>query len=76
MHIAVAQVTRAHTSDAQDITAHLLPALAELREKMFEKQQKFEDIVKIGRTHLMDAVPLTMGEQHSLSREFLHLLSL
>jgi fumarate hydratase class II len=43
----------------------LLPAVAKLREALDAKAKEFADIVKIGRTHLMDATPLTLGQEFS-----------
>jgi fumarate hydratase, class II len=43
----------------------VLPKLAELRRVLAEKAQGFADVVKIGRTHLMDATPLTLGQEIS-----------
>ena len=49
---------------ALDLTTHeLLPALAELEQAFAAKAQEFTDIVKAGRTHLMDAVPVTLGQE-------------
>ncbi len=47
------------------ITSHLLPALTQLKEALREKAKEFADIIKIGRTHLQDAVPLTLGQEFS-----------
>src|SRR3954452_22174628 len=47
-------------SEAQD---HLLPALAKLQSSFEAKAGEFADIVKAGRTHLMDAVPVTLGQE-------------
>jgi fumarate hydratase class II len=47
-------------SEAQD---ELLPALAVLQRSLEAKSQEFADIVKAGRTHLMDAVPVTLGQE-------------
>src|SRR3954453_13893064 len=47
-------------SEAQD---HLLPALAKLQSSFEAKSGEFADIVKAGRTHLMDAVPVTLGQE-------------
>ena len=55
MHIAVA--TTAH-----DV---LLPGLAKLHAALEQKQKEFEAIIKIGRTHTMDATPLTLGQEFS-----------
>ena len=47
------------------IERHLLPALAALRETLAAKARAYADIVKIGRTHLQDATPLTLGQEIS-----------
>ncbi len=44
---------------------YLIPALDQLRDTLAAKAQEFADIVKIGRTHLMDATPLTLGQEFS-----------
>ena len=54
-----------HIAVAVEITERLLPALARLRATLESKAQAFEDIVKIGRTHLQDATPLTLGQEFS-----------
>ncbi len=46
-------------------TSHLLPAASYLRDKLAEKVDAFEHIIKIGRTHLQDATPLTLGQEFS-----------
>ncbi|MBI2424593.1 MAG: class II fumarate hydratase [Candidatus Hydrogenedentes bacterium] len=43
----------------------LIPALEELRDALEDKAEAFQDIIKIGRTHLMDATPLTLGQEFS-----------
>jgi fumarate hydratase class II len=50
---------------AGETTARLLPALEELRGALAAKAEAFAGIVKIGRTHLQDAVPLTLGQEFS-----------
>lgn len=45
--------------------AHLIPALKRLRETLDAKAEAFSDVIKIGRTHLMDATPLTVGQEIS-----------
>jgi len=55
--------TAMHIAAAERITHHLLPALDHLRDALCRKSSEFADIVKIGRTHLMDAVPLTLGNE-------------
>jgi fumarate hydratase class II len=57
--------TAMHIAAAEELTHRLLPAVTKLRDAVRKKQQEIDDIVKIGRTHLMDAVPLTMGQEFS-----------
>lgn len=57
--------TAMHISSAEQITNLLLPAVHHLRDSLATKSQEFSSIVKIGRTHLMDAVPLTLGQEFS-----------
>lgn len=47
------------------IAQRLIPAVTELRNALYEKQKEFANIVKIGRTHLQDAVPITLGQEFS-----------
>ena len=54
-----------HVAAAVEIGGKLLPALARLRATLEAKAEAFEDIVKIGRTHLQDATPLTLGQEFS-----------
>lgn len=57
--------TAMHVAAAQAVMHALLPALAKLRGTMTIKAREFADIVKIGRTHLQDATPLTLGQEFS-----------
>ncbi|MEQ8196153.1 MAG: class II fumarate hydratase [Rhodospirillales bacterium] len=57
--------TAMHIAAVLEIERHLLPALETLRKAFEEKSGQFEDAVKIGRTHLQDAVPLTVGQVFS-----------
>jgi fumarate hydratase, class II len=57
--------TAMHIAAAEEITQRLLPALANLRDAVERKRIELDAIVKIGRTHLMDAVPLTLGQEFS-----------
>jgi fumarate hydratase, class II len=50
---------------ATELEQSLLPAVEHLRDALKAKQKKFEGVVKIGRTHLMDAVPMTVGQEFS-----------
>jgi fumarate hydratase class II len=57
--------TAMHVAAAEEITHRLLPAVGKLRDALDAKAKEFKDILKIGRTHLMDAVPLTLGQEFS-----------
>lgn len=57
--------TAMHIAAAQEINNNLLPALIKLKNSLVDKMKEFSAIVKIGRTHLMDAVPLTLGQEFS-----------
>jgi fumarate hydratase class II len=57
--------TAMHLAAVEFLTNHLLPAVRDLRDALARKAEEFGDIVKIGRTHLQDAVPLTLGQEFS-----------
>lgn len=57
--------TAMHVSAALGITHHLLPSLERLRATLAGKAEAFANITKIGRTHLQDATPLTLGQEFS-----------
>ena len=57
--------TAMHIASAKEIKDRLLPSLDFLKNALEAKSREFSDIVKIGRTHLMDAVPLTLGQEFS-----------
>ncbi len=57
--------TAMHIAGAEAFTHELLPSLANLRDALAVKSDEWSDVVKIGRTHLMDAVPLTLGQEAS-----------
>ena len=57
--------TAMHIASAEAITSELIPSLVLLRDSLAKKSDDWSDIVKIGRTHLMDAVPLTLGQEAS-----------
>ena len=62
-----------HIATAMELRASLLPALRGLRDELAAKASAFADIVKIGRTHLMDAVPMTVGNAFdAFSRQIGH----
>jgi hypothetical protein len=57
--------TAMHLAAARAVSACLLPAHDALRAALDDKAQAFADIVKVGRTHLQDATPLTLGQEFS-----------
>ena len=57
--------TAMHIAAADEIVRSLIPALEHLRTALDAKADAFQDIVKIGRTHLQDATPLTLGQEFS-----------
>jgi fumarate hydratase class II len=57
--------TAMHIAAVQEITQRLMPAVTRLRDTLAQKAEAFKDIIKIGRTHLMDATPLTLGQEFS-----------
>lgn len=57
--------TAMHIAAADAVVNHLLPAVKVLRDGLKAKQDAFAHIIKIGRTHLQDAVPLTLGQEFS-----------
>lgn len=57
--------TALHIAGVQTVEDRLLPALTNLKETLFQKSQEFQDVIKIGRTHLQDATPLTLGQEIS-----------
>jgi len=57
--------TAMHIAAATRVAEALIPALIRLRDAIDAKAREFQDIVKIGRTHLMDATPLTVGQEMS-----------
>ena len=57
--------TAMHVAAMREIGGRLFPALRDLRAALEDKAKAFADIVKIGRTHLQDAVPVTLGQEFS-----------
>src|SRR5687768_3707673 len=57
--------TAMHIAAAEQIRHRLIPAVTALRDTLSVKSEEFRDIIKIGRTHLMDATPLTLGQEFS-----------
>ena len=57
--------TAMHVAAVQALVERLLPSAAKLQATLAEKSEAFADIIKIGRTHLQDATPLTLGQEFS-----------
>jgi fumarate hydratase class II len=57
--------TAMHVAAAEVLTRKVIPSLKALRDALAAKAAEFQDIVKIGRTHLQDATPLTLGQEFS-----------
>jgi len=57
--------TAMHIAAVEQIHHRLIPMVTKLRDALQKKSEEFKDIIKIGRTHLMDAVPLTLGQEFS-----------
>ncbi len=80
--------TAIHLAVVDRIEHHLKPMVTRLRESLADKSNEFAEIVKIGRTHLQDATPLTLGQEFSgyvqqldnairaINHTFLHLFEL
>jgi fumarate hydratase class II len=57
--------TAMHIAAAEQLNLKLIPMVKKLRDTLESKSKEFDNIIKIGRTHLMDAVPLTLGQEFS-----------
>jgi fumarate hydratase class II len=57
--------TAMHIAAVEEINRRLIPMITKLRDALAIKTEEFKDVIKIGRTHLMDAVPLTLGQEFS-----------
>jgi fumarate hydratase class II len=57
--------TAMHIAAVEEMVHRLLPSVTALRDALYDKEVEFADVTKIGRTHLMDAVPLTLGQEFS-----------
>lgn len=57
--------TAMHIAAVEQIHKILIPMVTKLRDALEQKSKEFENIIKIGRTHLMDATPLTLGQEFS-----------
>ena len=54
-----------HIAAVMEVERRLVPMVAKLRDTFAQKSEAFKDVVKIGRTHLMDATPVTVGQEFS-----------
>jgi fumarate hydratase class II len=57
--------TAMHVAAARAVTGRLIPALRRMHDRLAEQSKRWDSIVKIGRTHLQDATPLTLGQEFS-----------
>lgn len=57
--------TAMHIAAVEEIHGNLIPMVTKLRDAFAKKAEEFKDVIKIGRTHLMDATPLTLGQEFS-----------
>lgn len=57
--------TAMHIAAVEEINRRLIPMITKLRDALAVKAEEFREVIKIGRTHLMDAVPLTLGQEFS-----------
>src|SRR5499425_583345 len=57
--------TAMHIAAVEEIHGRLIPMIKLLRDALAKKSEEFKDVIKIGRTHLMDATPLTLGQEFS-----------
>lgn len=57
--------TAMHIAAVEEIHGKLIPMVTKLRDAFAKKSEEFKDVIKIGRTHLMDATPLTLGQEFS-----------
>ncbi|MGI8991350.1 MAG: class II fumarate hydratase [Bryobacteraceae bacterium] len=55
--------TAMHVAAAESVQRQLIPAMRKLHQRLREKSREFDDVIKIGRTHLQDAVPIRLGQE-------------
>ena len=57
--------TAMHIAAVEQLEDVLIPAVTQLRDTLHAKAEQFRDVVKVGRTHLQDATPITLGQEIS-----------
>jgi len=57
--------TAMHIAIYKKLVEHTIPSLEDFKETLVNKSSDFKNIIKIGRTHLMDATPITLGQEFS-----------
>ena len=57
--------TAMHIAAVEEVYRRLIPMITKLRDALSQKSDEFNEVIKIGRTHLMDATPLTLGQEFS-----------
>src|ERR1700676_2522526 len=57
--------TAMHIATVIEFSTHLIPALEAVQQAIWQRAKEWVDVVKIGRTHLQDATPLTVGQEWS-----------
>ena len=57
--------TAMHIATYKKLIENAIPNLENFKESLLKKSKEFEDVIKIGRTHLMDATPITLGQEFS-----------
>lgn len=55
--------TASHVAAVDSLRSELIPAVEKMRDALLQKAEDFKDIIKTGRTHLMDATPITLGQE-------------
>jgi len=63
--------TAIHIAALNELTKRLVPELLLLQKSLHKKSEKFKDVIKIGRTHLQDATPITLGQEFSAYSEMI-----
>ena len=65
-----------HISTVLELKKTLLPSLRKLYSRLCEKEAEFRDIIKVGRTHTQDAVPMSLGQEFSAyASQILHCIN-